>query len=203
MKKGIKRVCICLVLAASVWTWALVGDRKQLNEELIRLHVVANSDSEADQAIKLRIRDAVIDSIQKDLAGISDVDAARSYLTENLPKIEETVRKALEKEGIDPKCMVSLCREAYDTRYYDTFALPAGVYESLRIVIGEGAGKNWWCVAFPGLCLPKTSGEFEDAAVGAGFSEQLTGTLSGNQSYEIRFFALDTLGRIQNILFEE
>ena len=201
MRKLMKRVGLCLILAALVWCGTLVSERKQLNEELIRFHVVANSDSETDQSIKLQVRDAVIESLRSDLDKIADVEEAKAYLQENLPKIRETANRALEAAGVDGDAVVTLCREAFDTRYYDTFTLPAGVYESLRIVIGEGDGHKWWCGAFPSLCVPATSEGFEDAAVGAGFSDALSQTLTGEE-YEVRFFLLDALGRLENIFFE-
>ena len=201
MRKIIKRIFVCLLLATLVWTLTLLSDRSKLNKELIRLHIVANSDSKEDQDIKLQVRDAVISSIQEDLAGVSDMDTARAYLQENLPKIREITIKTLKQAGVDSSCVVTLCREVFDTRHYDTFSLPAGVYESLRIIIGEGAGKNWWCVSFPALCVPGSKSGFQDAAVCAGFSETLSQTLSG-EDYELRFFFLDVLGKVENILFE-
>lgn len=202
MKKLMKRVGICLTLAALIWCGTLIADREKLNEELIRLHVVANSDSEADQAIKLQVRDAVTQSLQEDLAKVADVDEARGYLQENLPKIQTVANQALEAAGCDYEAVVTLCKETFDTRYYDTFTLPAGVYEALRIVIGEGGGHNWWCVVFPSLCIPATSEGFETEAVGAGFSDSLTGALTGEEEYEVRFYLLDALGKLENLLFE-
>ena len=172
-----------------------------LSESLIRLHVVANSDSEKDQRIKLQVRDAVINSIQTDLQKLSDMDAAKEYLQRNLPKIQKTANKALERAGFDSHAVVTLGKEAFNTRYYETFTLPAGVYESLRIVIGEGEGHNWWCVAFPSLCMPKTEDAFEDTAVAAGFSDTLSETLGEKEEHEIRFFFLDKLGQLENIFF--
>ena len=98
---------------------------------------------------------------------------------------------------------VTLCKEVFDIRHYDTFSLPAGVYHSLRIIIGEGQGKNWWCVSFPSLCLPATTAGFSDTAVSAGFSAPLVKSLSGNENYEIHFFFLNQLGKLENILFQE
>ena len=197
------RVLICALISASVWGMTLITDRQRLDDELIRLHVVANSDSEKDQNIKLQVRDAVLASLQKDLEKISDVEDARAYLQENLPKIRAIANETLDAVGFDGEAVVTLCKEAFGTRYYDTFTLPAGVYESLRIIIGEGAGKNWWCVAFPTLCVPATTEGFADAAVGAGFSETLSGTLAGKDGYEVRFYLLDVLGRVENFFFEE
>ena len=154
MKKLLKRIGICLVLAASVWCGSLLADRQRLNDGLIRFHVVANSDSEEDQSVKLQVRDAVLNSLQNDLNKIADVNEARAYLQAKLPQIQAVANSVLEATGCDCEAVVTLCKEAFDTRYYDTFTLHAGIYEALRITIGEGEGHNWWCVMFPPLCLP-------------------------------------------------
>ena len=197
MGKRAKCLGVCLLLAVSVWTWGLLRDRQYLDQELIRLHVVANSDTEADQSIKLQVRDAIVASLSEGMADIGDVQAAKSYLRENLSKIESIANKTLEAAGVDSRAVVTLCREAFDIRKYDTFTLPAGVYESLRVVIGEGQGKNWWCVAFPTLCMSATSEGFKEAAQTAGMDENLSETLTGG--YRLRFFLLDALGRAENI----
>lgn len=202
MKKMIKRVSICLTIAVLIWCGSVVADRKTLNEELIRLHVVANSDSEEDQAIKLQVRDAVVESLQSAMEDMADIGEARAYLEENLPKIQAVANQVLTSAGVNADAVVTLAKEAFDTRYYDTFTLPAGVYESLRITIGEGEGHNWWCVVFPSLCMPATTSGFEDVAAGAGFDDALTATLEGQEGYEIRFFLLDKLGELENMLFQ-
>lgn len=187
--------------ALAVWGGTLLADRQRLNEELIRLHVVANSDSRVDQEVKLQVRDAVIQSLEADLEALADVEQAKAYLTENLPKIQAVANETLEEAGFSGEAVVSLCKEAFDTRYYDTFTLPAGVYEALRITIGEGKGHNWWCVVFPTLCVPATTEGFEDTAAGAGFPDSLTGALTGEEEYEVRFYLLDVLGRMENRFF--
>lgn len=201
MGKKWKCIGICLLVAATVWTWTLIRDRQYLNRELIRLHVVANSDSAYDQAVKLRVRDAILQSIYEGMEDISEVQAAKTYLQENLTKIERAANHTLEAAGVDSRAVVTLCREAFDIRKYDTFTLPAGVYESVRVVIGEGQGKNWWCVAFPSLCMSATAEGFEDAAQTAGMDQALSETLSGEQEYHLRFFLLDALGRVENLCF--
>ena len=190
-----------MVAALAVWGGTLLADRQRLNEELIRLHVVANSDSRVDQEVKLQVRDAVIQSLEADLEALADVEQAKAYLTENLPKIQAVANETLEEAGFSGEAVVSLCKEAFDTRYYDTFTLPAGVYEALRITIGEGKGHNWWCVVFPTLCVPATTEGFEDTAAGAGFPDSLTGALTGEEEYEVRFYLLDVLGRMENRFF--
>ena len=198
MKKYLFRVGICLMTVCIVWTWMLVKDRQKLREELIRFHVVAASDDPADQAVKLQVRDVVIAAFQEELQNFHDMDQAKAYLQENLPKIQAVANDVLAQAGFPDTATVSLCLEEFATRVYDTFTLPAGLYESLRIVIGEGEGQNWWCVMFPSFCLPATSEGFEEVACGAGFSDTLTQTLEGE--YEIRFFFLDALGAVENFL---
>ena len=190
-------ICFCIISSYFESTEAALA------KEIIRFHVVANSDSKEDQTVKLQIRDAVQDRINSDLKKLQDIDAAKAYLQENLPKIQSLVDQTLIQLGYPGNSTVSLCKEAFDIRHYDTFSLPAGVYDSLRIIIGEGQGKNWWCVSFPSLCLPATTAEFSDTAVSAGFSKPLVQSLSGNENYEIHFFFLNHLGKLQNILFQE
>jgi len=201
MRRLCKRVLFCALTAAIVWSAMLIADRETLNRELIRFHVVAASDSEQDQTVKLQVRDAVLAAIREDLESVGDVREARAYLQEQLPKIQRIANETLQIAGFEPEAVVSLCREAFDIRHYDTFTLPAGVYDSLRIVIGEGAGHNWWCVAFPTLCLPAAAEGFEAVAADAGLSENLTQTLSGREKHQVRFYFLDKLGQFQNRAF--
>ena len=201
MKKILKRIVLCACISGCIWAWGLISDRQTLHDEILRLHVVADSDSEEDQAIKLRVRDAVIESISGDLQNIGDMDQARDYIRENLPKIQQAANDALSALGCEDTAVATLREEVFDTRVYDTFSLPAGIYEALRITIGSGEGRNWWCVAFPTLCIPATSQGFEEVAVSAGFSETLTETLEGE--YEIRFYLLDLLGKLEGILWKQ
>ena len=200
MRKYGKRIGICLLIAAVCWTGGLLRDRQMLHNELIRLHVVGASDSAEDQAVKLQVRDAVLESLETELQNLMDADAAMAYLQENLPKIESAANSFLESAGITDRVQVCLTREAFPARLYDTFALPSGVYQTLRIVIGAGEGRNWWCVAFPALCMGATTEDFEAVASSAGFSEALTAALESDEDYEIRFYLLDLLGRIENLL---
>lgn len=203
MKKCVKRVGFCLLLVSLIWCGTVLADREQLDEGLIRLHVVANSDSGEDQRIKLQVRDAVVESLRGAMADVADVEQAKAYLQENLPKIQKVANETLRLLGCTETAVVSLCREAFDTRYYDTFSLPAGVYEALRITIGEGAGKNWWCVVFPTFCIPATTEGFHDVAAGAGFPDSLNSALTGEEGYEVRFFLLDALGELEKRIWEK
>ena len=200
MMKAWKQLGICILAVVMVWTGALLADRQTLRQELVRLHVVAASDSSEDQAIKLQVKDAVVSSLKTELENLRSAEEALAYLQAQLPQIELLANQILQASGSGDVAGVSLQMEEFPTRYYDTFALPAGVYQALRITIGAGDGKNWWCVAFPGLCLPATASGFEDAASCAGLSDGLTATLEEESGYEIRFWLLDALGRLENFL---
>ena len=194
---------ICLFIWVLMGVCSVSSQRKLLNEGLIRLHVVANSDSAEDQRIKLLVRDAVTKSLSAHMAEFTDVEQAKTYIRKHLSQIQTVANEALKQAGVEPAAVVSFAKERFCTRFYDTFRLPAGVYESLRISIGEGEGKNWWCVVFPTFCVPATADGFETVAVGAGFDGSLVGALEGEKEYEIRFFLLDLLGKGENMFFRE
>ena len=200
MRKCGKRISVCFLIALLFWTGGLIGNRQLLRRELVRLHVVAASDSAEDQQLKLRVKDAVVESLRTEMENLTDAEEAKAYLRENLPKIENLANRILRESGSTDMASATLALETFSTRVYDTFSLPAGIYEALRITIGEGNGKNWWCVVFPALCLPATTEGFEEAASCAGFPEDLTSALEGEDGYEIRFYLLDLMGRIENLL---
>lgn len=198
MRKLFKFCVLCLILAGFFSFGTVLADRSALNENLIRFHVVAASDSEEDQSVKLRVRDAVLDAVEGAMRRLPTADQAKEYLSARLNDLENLANKVLEQAGSRDRAKVTLEKEAFSTRQYDTFALPAGVYESLRITIGEGRGQNWWCVVFPSLCMSQTREDLSDTAAGAGFPGTLTDTLEQKKGYEVRFFLLDCLGWIEN-----
>lgn len=173
-RKTIKHRIICAsilgILTISVIGFDCILQQQRLSSKLIRLHVIANSDSETDQSMKYIVRDSVSDEISVLLAGASAIDEAEQIITENLPAIEGKAEKALLNKGCTYSVSAVLDREVYPARDYGKFSLPAGTYRSLKVVIGEGMGKNWWCVVFPPLCFSGTA-EFEAEAREAGLTE--------------------------------
>lgn len=198
MKKIAKFIVATLLLVSVFWLGTVWEDKITLSQDLIRLHVVADSDSPEDQQIKLQVRDAIIKKLNCVMDDFSDVESAKAYLEEHLSELEQTANDALASLKDGCHAVVSLAKEAFPTREYDTFTLPAGVYESLRVTIGSGEGQNWWCVVFPSLCVSASSDGMEDTAAGAGFSDSLTGAISGKQEYRVRFFILDCFGWVEN-----
>lgn len=198
MKIILKVTAFCLLLCTLFWFGSVVADRQTLSEDIIRLHVVANSDSEEDQAVKLKVRDAITGRLDAIMEKLPSKKEARAYILEHVEELQALANKVLKEVGSLDTARVTLTEECFDTREYETFSLPAGVYESLRVTIGSGEGKNWWCVVFPTLCAGATTEDFADTAAGSGFRQPLTGALEGERKYEIRFFVLDWLGRMQN-----
>lgn len=196
MGKQIRRLVFLALAVGMTLTVGLLRDSAKLREDILRLHVVAASDGEADQNVKLQVRDAILGSLEEGLSDLTDPEQVFSYVQTMLPKLEQTANRVLEEAGFDDTAKVSLTEESFPIREYDTFSLPSGIYHSLRVVIGEGEGHNWWCVVFPQLCTGADAEKFERSAKDAGLSDSLRGSLTGE--YEIRFWLLDQLGRIEN-----
>lgn len=129
------------------------GECRQLENEVLRLHILANSDSPRDQEVKLAVRDAVLAGTGELFAGTVNLAQAEELASENLGLIEELARQELARQGYDAPVKAELKNMYFNTRYYDNATMPAGRYDALRLTIGAGAGKNWWCVVFPPLCV--------------------------------------------------
>ena len=198
MKRHLGRVVLVAFVVVCIYAWGIVTDAQTLQNELLRLHVVGASDSQEDQDVKILVRDAVLQSLEDGLQDLADVDAACEYVNRMLPKVEAAANRCLAAAGFDDTVKVSLTEEAFPTRDYDTFSLPAGIYKALRVVIGEGEGKNWWCVVFPQLCVG--GADFVETANVAGLSDELTGTLEGD--YEVRFWLLEKFGELKKRFFD-
>ena len=174
--------------------------QQRLAEKVIRLHVVANSDTREDQRVKLLVRDAVLEAAGKALEGADDPQTA---LRENLSSIERAAENRLLRLGKKDAVRVSLQRELFPTRDYETFRLPAGVYRTLRVTIGEGAGHNWWCVVFPALCLPASEEEQRVLCEKAGLTGQEIAALCDDSGeIELEFRTLELLEKIKKKLWD-
>lgn len=195
MKIRIFAWILCVALMASfLYAADSLLMQRDIAFKTIRLHVVANSDSAADQQQKLHVRDAVLRSVAELTAQCGDVCSAREQIAAHIDEISAAACTVLSEEGSDARVTVSLCDEAFETRVYDTFTLPAGVYPSLRVRIGAAEGKNWWCVVFPSLCTAASTEEFEEAAQSGGFSAQETEVVTGGKrKYRFRFRTLELL----------
>ena len=172
---------------------ALAGDVSDVSDKVVRIHVIANSDSDMDQECKLNVRDAII----KYAADTFPKDASKSdtikYIEKNMKKIEMIAQETIDKFGLEYGAKVSIVEMDFDKKEYEDITMPAGKYDAIRVVIGEGKGKNWWCVMYPPLCVPMATDDPMKV-----FSERETDMLHNSQNYEIKFALLelfDNIGR--------
>ena len=180
---------LCLTLCAALWAQE---QSERISASLIRLHVLAVDDSAEEQALKLRVRDAVLDYLKPKLEDVQDRDEARALLAGEL----EGVRAAAESAAEGRAVSVTLGRERYPLRQYEGFRLPAGEYESLRVVLGEGEGRNWWCIVFPPLCLEAVEGERLQRVMGPGD----WGIVCEEEGYVLRFRLVELWGELMQLL---
>jgi len=128
-----------------------------LGKNIVRLHIIANSDSPYDQQIKLKVRDSVLKYMEENSKGVNSADTAKRFICANLSNIEGIARTVLASYGLKYEAKAYFGKFAFPTKVYGDVSLPAGEYQSLRVVLGSGSGKNWWCVMFPPLCFVDAS----------------------------------------------
>lgn len=193
MKKSVCCVEIGLLILLSLTLSAATGLERQqqrISDSMIRLHVVAASDSDYDQDIKLCVRDAVLEQARTLLESASSREDAMTCLSSGLPDLSRTANRTLQALGASETATVTLDRELFGTRYYDGFTLPGGYYEALRVTIGEGEGKNWWCVVYPQLCTPAAA---SDAVPAIGQLSEEDAALLEDGETRFRFRCLELL----------
>lgn len=185
-------LALLLALAVTIlWGAASLGQQEELGRKVIRLHVIANSDSPEDQALKLRVRDRVLARAQEILEQSADMEQAEQALTAALPELTREARETLAAEGCAQPVQARLEPAEFPTKDYDGFSLPAGKYLALRVIIGQGAGQNWWCVVFPPLCTAAAC-QWQDAERAAGLEEDdLSLMAEEDAGYELRFRSVE------------
>ncbi len=188
-------VALCALIAALILNYFPIRGEEQIYGDVIRLHVIAATDSEADQSLKLEVRDAVLDEITSYPAS-GDKEAAAYAIEAHKEDIRTCAERALRAAGSTDAVEVFFDRESYPVRYYENFALPAGEYTSLRVVIGEGEGHNWWCVLFPPVCT--SAAKSEDDFIEAGFTGDEYRLIEKNRGakYKVRFRILEILADV-------
>lgn len=185
-----------ILLAAVVLScFAIWQHRQRMTEEIagkvIRFHVLANSDTSEDQNLKLKVRDAIGSYMQPRLKGISDIETSRQVIQENLSGITKTAEEIIAQEGCTYEVEASLAVTDFPEKTYGNYTFPAGTYEALEVVIGEGKGHNWWCVMYPNLCFFNSAYKVVDAKAEESLQCALTPeeyeSLMEGKNYEVRF----------------
>ena len=179
MKRIILGIILVILISATGWWMSSKGE--PLEKSVLRLHVIANSDDPNDQALKLAVKDDIVGLMQVELADLSDAEEARCRAEYDLPLIEAVARERITANGYDYPVTVSVGESDFPTKSYGNLVFPPGKYQAVKVVIGEGQGKNWWCVLFPPLCLVSSS----DSGLG----------LASPQQAQISFKCLELLPR--------
>ena len=200
--KKILTFCSILFITIMVIGLLPVSGEDKIYDDVIRLHVLANSDSEEDQALKLKVRDRVIEKVSELLEDCEGREEAIEVLSreESQREIERTAAEIIADEGYGYSVKVSLGEEEYPRKNYEALCFPSGTYTSLRVQIGEAEGQNWWCVLFPQLCLGVATRSNEQAFVEVGFTpEQYKIVTDTDQpEYEIKFKILEIIEGMVN-----
>ena len=181
--------CVCFLLIMAV-EWLIPGAEAEIYDSVIRLHVLANSDSEADQQVKLAVRDALLAECGALFASAENREDARVIIDENLPRLREIADRVLEEQGFPYRSRIVIGSEKYPTREYDGVAFPAGEYLSLRVLLGAHEGQNWWCVLFPPLCMRASTAKSSLESAGI---DSATGQVYTKGRFSFRFKLLEFL----------
>ena len=192
-----KKILTITVLAVGVLVLTVFGTFRtfsancaEVRGEVLRLHIPANSDSDEDQAIKLRVRDLLLEEYGDRLSGSGGLEEAEARAEELLPEIERRASDFLRDNGFDYGAKAELVDMWFTTREYDRLILPAGNYKALRVTLGSGEGHNWWCVIFPQLCLPAVSDEVK--------AEEVLETFGKPQKVKVKFAVYEWLAGFFN-----
>ncbi|MCC8029005.1 MAG: stage II sporulation protein R [Lachnospiraceae bacterium] len=186
----------CVLLSGIIQARSL---QRGISDKILRFHVLANSDSSADQALKLKVRDEVGAYLSAQLNAAESLQESETIVLENLTEIEQAASELIQEEGYDYAVAASLETCLFPEKTYGIYTFPAGNYEALRVVIGDGAGQNWWCVLYPNLCfagsmyaVDETSGE----ELSAELTNEEYAAILGNGDYEVSFKILKFMNRL-------
>ncbi len=185
---------LAALLFAVVLTALPVGGEEEIYAGVVRLHVIANSDREEDQAVKLKVRDALLTEASSFLSGCTNETEAEALITANKDRLRAAATKTLEEYGFTYGAVVTLGKEYYPRREYNGFYLPEGTYMSARVLLGSAAGKNWWCVLFPPLCTSNAE-QYVDKLTAVGFTPYQIKLLTESETprYKLKFRIVELL----------
>ncbi len=197
--KAIDIAVFMTLIICIVATISFENDCKGIREEVLRLHVIANSDEDYDQELKLKVRDALLQSGESIFSGSEDIISAESKIADKQDILRYTAEETIYNLGFDYDVKIELARSYFPTRTYGELTLPAGYYKAVRVIIGQGKGKNWWCIMFPPLCLPAAT-DSEDI-ISDFLSEEEMQIVTSDPKYEVRFWLVEKYYELKNKLF--
>ena len=195
LKPWEKAVALGLIAAVVISCISFSAECENLREDVLRLHILANSDSEEDQRLKLKVRDEILEISGDIFDNCHSVDDAITAAKQKMPQIIKTAQQAVTNAGYDYTVTATLAKSYFNTRHYDGYTLPAGVYNAVRVVIGSGGGHNWWCVMYPSLCLPAACDNYDSA-----LDDIERDIVENYPKYEIKFKSVEIFEWLKNAL---
>ncbi len=153
MKRLLTSLCTAFLFLFVFAMLPFEGECRSISDSVLRVHILANSDSVEDQELKLKVRDALLKTGNDLFADVHSKEDAMSKVSNNLDLFAEIAYQTLRKEGYDYPVSAQVANVCFDTRHYDDITMPGGFYDALQIKIGKAQGKNWWCVMYPSLCI--------------------------------------------------
>lgn len=193
MKLFIKSACIAFVLTVIYSMIPFQTECKEISDEVFRLHILANSDKDYDQELKLKVRDKVLIYTESLFEKAQSKEEAESLISNNLQDICNTAQKEVTDNGYDYSVTAQITKMYFTTRTYESYTLPSGMYDALRITIGSGEGHNWWCVMYPSICI--SSEESQDEAAKETFNDNQYDIVK-NEKYEYKFKIVEIFEKI-------
>lgn len=194
VKKVKLSVTIAIVASIIFSIYSFAQTSEEIRSDFIRLHVIANSDSAFDQELKLNVRDFVLNNGSTIFDGTVNPQNVFLKVPKYLPELEELTEKFIRTYGYDYNVTITLEKEYFTTRTYNTVTLPAGEYTALKVVIGDGSGKNWWCVMFPPMCI---SAADEQEVLKTKVTENELRLVNKNPQFEVRFKIIELIEEIK------
>lgn len=193
-------ICVSMIVAIIFSICSFANTSQEIRSDVLRLHVIANSDSSVDQNLKIRLRDYLLEEGKSIFDGSVNVENAVKKIEPQIPALEKSAKEFIRTSGFDYDVKISLSREYFTTRTYETVTLPAGKYLALRVVIGSGEGHNWWCVMFPPMCVPAADKKDEIENI---FTEDEIKLVESSPKYEIRFKVVEICEEIKESFNEK
>lgn len=192
-------IAIGIVTAVIFSICSFAKTSEEIRSDVLRLHVIANSDSSVDQNLKLRLRDHILEEGEDIFDGSVNVENAVEKIEPKLAELEKSAETFVKNAGFDYDVKITLSNEYFTTRTYESVTLPAGKYLALRVVIGSGEGHNWWCVMFPPMCVPAADKKDEIENV---FTDKEIKLVESKPKYEPRFKVVEIYEQIRETISE-
>ena len=198
MKGFIKAACVALILTVLFTMIPFQAACSDISDSVFRLHILANSDSEADQNLKLKVRDRLLEYSQTLFQKAKTKEEAEALIADRLQELADVASSEIAQNGFEYPVRAEIIRMYFTTRHYENYTLPSGTYDALRVTIGKGKGHNWWCVMFPSLCI--NTDVDGDRKTKEALGEQEYGVVK-NEKREYKFFIVELFEKIRSSFF--